>query len=78
MLLYFQKEQNTDNEDINSSNNSLRRKLFFNHENTDNDDESIASLSSVEMNGSMVLSGSPPQSGMFTHGALKVCGKIDI
>ncbi|XP_014482836.1 PREDICTED: protein aurora borealis [Dinoponera quadriceps] len=66
----FTQEQNADNEDINLSNNSLRRKLFFNHEYTD-DDESVASLSSVEMNGSMVLSGSPPQSGMFIHGSLK-------
>lgn len=64
-------EQNTD-EDVNSSNTSLRRKLFFNH---DNDNDSIASFSSVEMSGSMVLSSSPPQSGMFIHGSLKVCRK---
>lgn len=69
----FQKEQNTDGDDINLSNNSLRRKLFFNHDEcTDND--SFISLSPVKTGNSMTLSYSPPQSGMFVHGTpLKVC-----
>ncbi|XP_032667546.1 uncharacterized protein LOC116842431 [Odontomachus brunneus] len=67
----FTQEQNVDNEDVNSSNNSLRRKLFPNYEGADNDNESISSLSSVEMNGSIISSCSPPQSGMFIHGTLK-------
>jgi len=73
--LYLSKEQNADSDDINSSNNSLRRKLFFCHdEGTDNDNESFTSLSPVTMSESMALSCSPPQSGMFVHGtALKVC-----
>lgn len=76
MFSCFQKEQDTDNnEDVNSSNNSLRRKLFFNFECNENDNESIASISSVEMSGSMILSNSPPQSGMFIRGSFKVCEK---
>ncbi|XP_029169713.1 LOW QUALITY PROTEIN: protein aurora borealis [Nylanderia fulva] len=63
----FTQEQNADSNDINLSNNSLRRKLFFNHEEcTDND--SFISLSPVKTRNSMTLSCSPPQSGMFVHG----------
>lgn len=65
IFLCIQKEQNTDGDDVNLSSNSLRRKLFFNHDEcTDND--SFISLSPVK-------TGSPPQSGMFVHGTpLKV------
>ncbi|XP_072757902.1 uncharacterized protein Bora isoform X2 [Anoplolepis gracilipes] len=63
----FTQEQSTDGDDVNLSNNSLRRKLFFNHDEcTDND--SFISLSPVKTNNSMTLSCSPPQSGMFVHG----------
>lgn len=63
----FTQEQNTEGDDVNLSNNSLRRKLFFNHEEyTDND--SFISLSPVKTGNSMTLSCSPPQSGMFVHG----------
>lgn len=56
------------------SNSSLRRKLFFVHDECgNNDDESIASLSPLKVSESMRLSCSPPQSGMFVHGTpLKV------
>ncbi|KAL6257461.1 hypothetical protein P5V15_011032 [Pogonomyrmex californicus] len=68
-FLTFTQEQNTDDDDVNLSNNSLRRKLFFCHDEcTDNENESFISLSPVKMNESMVLSCSPPQSGMFVHG----------
>ncbi|XP_012221144.2 protein aurora borealis [Linepithema humile] len=67
----FTQEQNTENDDANLSNNSLRRKLFFNHDECANN-ESIASLSPVKMSESMLLSCSPPQSGMFVHGRLKM------
>lgn len=68
------KEQNVDSDDVNSSNSSLRRKLFFCHdEGTDNDNESFTSLSPVKISESMALSCSPPESGMFVHGTpLKV------
>lgn len=73
IFLCIQKEQNTDGDDVNLSYNSLRRKLFFNHDEcTDND--SFISLSPVKTSTSMTLSCSPPQSGMFVHGTpLKVC-----
>lgn len=61
-----------ENDDANLSNNSLRRKLFSNHDECA-DNESISSLSPVKMSESMMLSCSPPQSGMFVHGRLKVC-----
>ncbi|XP_011699998.1 PREDICTED: protein aurora borealis [Wasmannia auropunctata] len=65
----FTQEQNADNDDINSSNNSLRRKLFFcQDEGADTDKESFTSLSPMKMNESMELPYSPPQSGMFVHG----------
>ncbi|XP_020292287.1 uncharacterized protein LOC109858953 [Pseudomyrmex gracilis] len=63
-----QNEQSTDNEEANVSNSSLRRKLFFAHDECHNDDESIASLSPLKVSESMRLSCSPPQSGMFVHG----------
>lgn len=74
----FSKEQNADFDDANSSNNSLRRKLFVcQDESTVNDNESFTSLSPVKTSESMVLVYSPPQSGMFVHGTpLKVCGKL--
>ncbi|KYN44897.1 hypothetical protein ALC56_00893, partial [Trachymyrmex septentrionalis] len=63
------KEQNVDCDDANSSNNSLRRKLFAcQDESTDNDNDSFTSLSPVKTSKSMVLVCSPPQSGMFVHG----------
>ncbi|KAL0130686.1 hypothetical protein PUN28_002367 [Cardiocondyla obscurior] len=62
----FTQEQNIDNDDINSSNNSLRRKLIFCQ--NESDDESFTSLSPVKMNESMILPCSPPQSGFFVHG----------
>ncbi|XP_070153366.1 protein aurora borealis [Polyergus mexicanus] len=63
----FTQEQSTDGDDVNLSNNSLRRKLFFNHDEcTDND--SFISLSPVKTGNSKTLSCSPPQSGMFVHG----------
>ncbi|XP_024882099.1 protein aurora borealis-like [Temnothorax curvispinosus] len=64
----FTQEQNVDSDDVNSSNNSLRRKLFFCHDEGTDNDESFTSLSPVKMNESMALSCSPPQSGMFVHG----------
>lgn len=62
-------DQNVDNEDANSSNSSLRRKLFFNHEDCteDEEEESSFSLSPSKLHGS-VLQSSPPQSGMLNHG----------
>lgn len=74
IIKLLSKEQNVDNDDVNSSNNSLRRKLFFCHDGgTDNDNESFTSLSPVKNNELMVLPCSPPQSGMFVHGTpLKV------
>lgn len=51
-----------DTEDANSSNNSLRRKLFFTHdESTEDEDEIPFILSPLKPS-------SPPQSGMFVHG----------
>ncbi|KYQ59044.1 Protein aurora borealis [Trachymyrmex zeteki] len=65
----FTQEQNADFDDANSSNNSLRRKLFVcQDESTVNDNESFTSLSPVKTSESMVLVYSPPQSGMFVHG----------
>lgn len=71
IFLRIQKEQNTDGDDINLSSNSLRRKLFFNHDEcTDND----SFISPVKTGTSMTLSCSSPQSDMFVHGTpLKVC-----
>ncbi|KAF3429679.1 hypothetical protein E2986_02192 [Frieseomelitta varia] len=64
----FVQEQNVDNDDANSSNSSLRRKLFFNCEDyVDNDEDSTSS--SVNINESVILSSSPPQSGMLIHGS---------
>ncbi|KOC60874.1 Protein aurora borealis [Habropoda laboriosa] len=66
----FTQEQNVESDDANSSNNSLRRKLFFNHEDfVENEEDSSVCLSPVKINGSLVLSSSPPQSGMLVHGA---------
>ncbi|XP_026825611.1 protein aurora borealis isoform X2 [Ooceraea biroi] len=65
----FTQDQSADNDDANSSNNSLRRKLFFNYECTaDDDNDSTKSLSPVKMSESMILCHSPPQSAMFVHG----------
>ncbi|XP_017762083.1 PREDICTED: protein aurora borealis [Eufriesea mexicana] len=62
----FIQEQNVESDDANSSNNSLRRKLFFNHEDCIDNDKDC--LFPVEINESLVLSSSPPQSGMLLHG----------
>ncbi|XP_025995252.1 protein aurora borealis isoform X2 [Solenopsis invicta] len=63
----FTQEQNADRDDVNSSNSSLRRKLFLCHdEGTDN--ESIASLSPIKM----ALPCSPPESGMIDGALLKL------
>lgn len=66
----FTQEQNVDADDANSSNGSLRRKLFFNNEDClDNEgDSSTNCLSPVKMNESRILPSSPLQSGMFAHG----------
>ncbi|XP_076642906.1 aurora kinase A activator-like protein bora [Halictus rubicundus] len=65
----FTQEQNAESDDANSSNNSLRRKLFFNHDEcTENDEESSVSLSSVKLNGSLILSSSHPQSNILVDG----------
>lgn len=81
--LLFQ-EQNVDAEDANSSTNSttsLRRKLFFNHDNcSDDEDEMSLPMSPVRTDGSMIhASSSPPHSGMLVHGTpltviIKLCG----
>lgn len=63
----FTQEQNTDGDDVNLSNNSLRRKLFFNHDECA-DNDSFISLSPVKTGNSMTLPCSPPQSGIFVHG----------
>ena len=66
----FTQEQNVESDDANSSNNSLRRKLFFTHDDClEDEDESSVCLTPVKMNGSLILSSSPPQSGMLVHGA---------
>ncbi|XP_076640533.1 aurora kinase A activator-like protein bora [Colletes latitarsis] len=66
----FTQEQNIESDDANSSNNSLRRKLFFNNDDyMENGDETSVYLSPIQVNGSLVLSSSPPQSGMLIHGA---------
>ncbi|XP_076240347.1 aurora kinase A activator-like protein bora [Calliopsis andreniformis] len=68
--LTFTQEQNVESDDANSSNNSLRRKLFFNHEDcVENEEETSICLSPVKMEGSLILPSSPPQSGMLVHGA---------
>ncbi|XP_036147913.1 protein aurora borealis isoform X2 [Monomorium pharaonis] len=61
--------QNADRDDVNSSNSSLRRKLFLCHDegHSDCDNESLASLSPVKM----VLPYSPPESGMIDGAPLK-------
>ncbi|XP_057318876.1 uncharacterized protein LOC130663589 [Microplitis mediator] len=62
----FTQEQQVDNDDANSSNNSsLRRKLFFNHEDSIEDDSEC----SVILSPSKITS-SPPRSGMLAHGTL--------
>ncbi|XP_018057531.1 PREDICTED: protein aurora borealis [Atta colombica] len=64
----FTQEQNVDCDDANSSNNSLRRKLFACQDESTDNDNSFTSLSPVKTSESMVLVYSPPQSGMFVHG----------
>ncbi|XP_060827329.1 protein aurora borealis [Bombus pascuorum] len=73
--LTFIQEQNVESDDANSSNSSLRRKLFFNLDDcVDNEENSsISSSSPVKMDGSLVLSSSPPQSGMLIHGTSLKC-----
>jgi len=77
IFLCLSKEQNVDCDDANSSNNSLRRKLFACQDESTDNDNSFTSLSPVKTSESMVLVYSPPQSGMFVHGTpLKVCGEF--
>lgn len=68
----FTQEQSADNDDANSSNNSLRRKLFAFQEcadgGGDENDNSTTSLSPVRMTQSMLQYHSPLQSAMFVHG----------
>ncbi|XP_076279022.1 aurora kinase A activator-like protein bora [Lasioglossum baleicum] len=65
----FTQEQNAESDDANVSNNSLRRKLFFNHnECMENEEESFVSSSSVQLNGSPILSSGHMQSGMIING----------
>ncbi|XP_017886946.1 protein aurora borealis [Ceratina calcarata] len=65
----FTQEQNVDTDDANSSNSSLRRKLFFNNEDcVDNEGDSSSCLSPIEINESLLRSSNPPQSGMLAHG----------
>ncbi|XP_012270643.1 protein aurora borealis [Orussus abietinus] len=66
--LTFTQDQNVETDDINSSNNSLRRKLFFNHNDHSDDDEDNLSMSPMSLHGSLGIENSPPQSGMFAHG----------
>nr|XP_033339908.1 uncharacterized protein LOC117228317 [Megalopta genalis] len=67
--LTFTQEQNLESDDSNSSNNSLRRKLFCNHdEYLDKEENFSESVSSVKLNGSLILSSSHPQSGMLADG----------
>nr|XP_003704094.1 PREDICTED: protein aurora borealis isoform X1 [Megachile rotundata]XP_012142440.1 PREDICTED: protein aurora borealis isoform X1 [Megachile rotundata] len=63
----FTQDQNVESDDANSSNNSLRRKLFCNQEDClDDKEESSVYLSPVK---SLILPSSPPQSGMLVNGA---------
>ncbi|KZC10789.1 PREDICTED: protein aurora borealis [Dufourea novaeangliae] len=65
----FTQEQNVESDDANSSNSSLRRKLFFNHnECVENEEESFECLSPVNMNGSFIVSSSHPPSGILADG----------
>ncbi|XP_015601357.1 protein aurora borealis [Cephus cinctus] len=67
----FTQEQNMENEEANSSNSSLRRKLFFNHDDyAEDDDASSISLSSVKSSDSNGIICSPLQSGMRIDGSL--------
>ena len=59
-------DQNIDNEEANLSNSSLRRKLFFNHEETSDDEDSFC-LSPVPGHASILLQSSPPGTGIV-HG----------
>ncbi|KAJ8667073.1 hypothetical protein QAD02_008735 [Eretmocerus hayati] len=64
----FTQDQNCENEEANSSNSSLRRKLFSNHEDSHDDSTNSLSISPVQSNSPLIHNLSPPQSGMFFHG----------
>ncbi|XP_078050588.1 aurora kinase A activator-like protein bora [Augochlora pura] len=67
--LTFTQEQNSESDDSNSSNNSLRRKLFCNHDEYLEKEENFSdSVTSVKLNGSLILSSSHPQNGMLVDG----------
>ncbi|KAK2583603.1 hypothetical protein KPH14_009545 [Odynerus spinipes] len=65
----FNQEANNDSDDANSSTSSLRRKLFFNHnECFEHEEHSSLSISPIKINSSLALPNSPPQSGMLLCG----------
>ncbi|XP_046423434.1 uncharacterized protein LOC124181173 isoform X1 [Neodiprion fabricii] len=68
---FTQEQQQVENDEANLSNSSLRRKLFFNHDdNLEDDQYSLMSLSPVQSHGLMKLgvTCSPTQSGMLLEG----------
>ena len=68
-------DQNCENEEANTSNNSLRRKLFSNHDDSQDEFHSPLTMSPVKPDTSPITYNlSPPQSGMFFHCTpLRVC-----
>ncbi|XP_066584588.1 protein aurora borealis [Prorops nasuta] len=65
--LTFTQEQNEETEEANLSNSSLRRKLFFNHDECLESDDSSITASPIK-NGVLLMSCSPPLSGMLNFG----------
>ncbi|CAG5103451.1 Similar to bora: Protein aurora borealis (Drosophila pseudoobscura pseudoobscura) [Cotesia congregata] len=62
----FTQDQQVDNDEANSSSNSsLRRKLFFNHDDSIEDDSECSLILSPSK-----INSSPPRSGMMAHGTL--------
>ncbi|NP_001122572.1 protein aurora borealis [Nasonia vitripennis] len=73
----FTQDQNCENEEANSSNNSLRRKLFSNHDDSQDESNSSIDLSPVKSDNPLIHNLSPPQTGMFFHGTpLRSCSQI--
>ena len=67
-------DQNCENEDANSSNNSLRRKLFYDDDHAEEELVDSNVLSPIKSKTPANYNISPPQSGMFFHGTpLRVC-----
>ncbi|XP_058791812.1 protein aurora borealis [Phymastichus coffea] len=65
----FIQDQNLDNEEINTSNTSLRRKLFFeNHNDSHNESSDSEVISPIKSKSPFGHCLSPPHSGMFFHG----------